>query len=115
MHVLIVEDEKKMSRVLEERLEEENPSVGVAFDGREALELARALEYDAIVLDVMLPGIDGFEVARRLRRSGNDTPILILTARESVPDVVRGLDIGADDCMASSHFHLRNSSRGSAR
>jgi two-component system copper resistance phosphate regulon response regulator CusR len=100
MHVLIVEDEKKMSRVLKERLEEENHSVGVAFDGREALELARALEYDAIVLDVMLPGIDGFEVARRLRRSGNDTPILILTARESVPDVVRGLDIGADDCMA---------------
>ncbi len=99
MHVLIVEDEKKMAELLKKGLEEENHSVSLAFDGREGLEMAQALEYDAVVLDLMLPGVDGFEVARRLRKSGNNTPILILTARDTVPDVVKGLDIGADDYM----------------
>jgi len=99
MHVLIVEDEKKMAELLKRGLEEENHSVSLAHDGRDALEMAEALEYDAIVLDLMLPGIDGFEVARRLRKSGNKTPILVLTARDTVPDVVKGLDIGADDYM----------------
>ena len=99
MHVLIVEDERKMAELLKRGLEEENHSVSVAHDGRDALEMAEALEYDAIVLDLMLPGIDGYEVARRLRKSGNKTPILVLTARDTVPDVVKGLDIGADDYM----------------
>lgn len=99
MHVLIVEDEKKMAELLKRGLEEENHSVSLAHDGRDALEMAEALEYDAIVLDLMLPGIDGYEVARRLRKSGNRTPILVLTARDTVPDVVKGLDIGADDYM----------------
>jgi DNA-binding response OmpR family regulator len=99
MHVLIVEDEKKMAELLKKGLEEENHSVSLAHDGRGALEMAQALEYDAIVLDLMLPGIDGFEVARRLRKSGDKTPILVLTARDTVPDVVKGLDIGADDYM----------------
>jgi DNA-binding response OmpR family regulator len=99
MHVLIVEDEKKMAELLKRGLEEENHSVSLAFDGRDALEMAQALEYDAIVLDLMLPGIDGYEVARRLRKGGNQTPILVLTARDTVPDVVKGLDIGADDYM----------------
>ena len=99
MHVLIVEDEKKMAGLLKKGLEEENHSVSLAFDGREALEMAQALEFDAIVLDLMLPGVDGFDVARRLRKSGNETPILILTARDAVPDVVKGLDIGVDDYM----------------
>ena len=99
MHVLIVEDEKKMAELLKKGLEEENHSVSLAYDGRDALEMAQALEYDAIVLDLMLPGIDGFEVARRLRKDGNATPILVLTARDTVPDVVKGLDIGADDYM----------------
>ena len=99
MHVLIVEDEKKMAELLKSGLEEENHSVSLAFDGRDALEMAQTLEYDAIVLDLMLPGIDGFEVARRLRKGGNKTPILVLTARDTVPDVVKGLDIGADDYM----------------
>ena len=99
MHVLIVEDEKRMAELLKRGLEEENHSVSLAFDGREGLEMAQALEYDAIVLDLMLPGVDGFEVARRLRKSGNKTPILILTARDTVPDVVKGLDLGADDYM----------------
>ena len=99
MHVLIVEDEKKMAELLKRGLEEENHSVSLAHDGRDALEMVEALDYDAIVLDLMLPGIDGFEVARRLRKSGNTTPILVLTARDTVPDVVKGLDIGADDYM----------------
>jgi DNA-binding response OmpR family regulator len=99
MHVLIVEDEKKMASLLKKGLEEENHSVTLAFDGRTALEMAQGLEFDAIVLDLMLPGVDGFEVARRLRKCGNETPILILTARDAVPDVVKGLDIGADDYM----------------
>jgi len=99
MHVLIVEDEKKMAELLKRGLEEENHSVSLAHDGRDALEMAQAHDYDAIVLDLMLPGIDGFEVARRLRKGGNKTPILVLTARDTVPDVVKGLDIGADDYM----------------
>src|ERR1700674_4231459 len=99
MHVLIVEDEKNMAELLKKGLEEENHSVNLAFDGRDALEMVQALEYDAIVLDLMLPGIDGFNVARRLRKNGNKTPILVLTARDTVPDVVKGLDLGADDYM----------------
>src|SRR5215472_17473417 len=99
MHVLIVEDEKKMADLLRRGLEEENHTVTLAYDGRVGLEMAQNLDCDAIVLDLMLPGIDGYEVARRLRRSGNKTPILVLTARDTVPDVVKGLDIGADDYM----------------
>jgi two-component system response regulator MprA len=99
MRVLIVEDEKSMAALLKKGLEEENHSVSVAFDGLEALDLARICEFDAIVLDLMLPGVDGFEVARRLRKSRNQTPILILTARDAVPDIVKGLDLGADDYL----------------
>jgi len=99
MRVLIVEDEKSMAALLKKGLEEENHSVSVAFDGLEALDLARIYEFDAIVLDLMLPGVDGFEVARRLRKSRNQTPILILTARDAVPDIVKGLDLGADDYL----------------
>ncbi len=99
MKVLLVEDEKGMAELLRKGLEEENHSVRLAFDGRAALELTAAHEFDVIVLDAMIPHIDGFEVARRLRRSRNTTPILMLTARDAVPDVVRGLDAGADDYL----------------
>ncbi len=99
MHLLVAEDERKMAELLKKGLEEENHSVGLAFDGRGALEMAQALEFDAIVLDLMLPGIDGFDVTRRLRKRGNKTPILILTARDAVSDIVKGLDIGANDYM----------------
>lgn len=99
MRVLIVEDEKGMAELLQRGLEEENHSVSLAFEGREALELAELGEFDAIVLDLMLPVVDGFEVARRLRKAGNQTPILILTARDAVPDIVKGLDLGADDYL----------------
>jgi DNA-binding response OmpR family regulator len=99
MRVLIVEDEKKMAELLKKGLEEENHSVTLAHDGQAALEFAELYEFDAIALDIMLPGIDGFEVARRLRRKNNPTPILVLTARDAVPDVVKGLDAGADDYL----------------
>jgi DNA-binding response OmpR family regulator len=88
-----------MAELLKKGLEEENHSVSLAFNGCDALKMAQALEYDAIVLDLTLPGIDGIEVLRRLRKRGNKTPILVLTARNTVPDVVRGLDSGADDYM----------------
>lgn len=99
MRVLIVEDEKGMGELLKKGLEEENHRVTLAFDGREALEFAELYEFDVIVLDLMLPEIDGFDVARRLRRKGNETPILMLTARDSTPDIVKGLDLGADDYL----------------
>lgn len=99
MRVLIVEDEKKMAELLKKGLEEENHSATLAHDGRTALDLAGLYEFDAIVLDIMLPGIDGFEVARRLRRNKDHTPILVLTARDAVTDVVKGLDVGADDYL----------------
>jgi DNA-binding response OmpR family regulator len=99
MRILIVEDEKKMAGVLKKGLEAENHRVSLAFDGRSGLELASTMEFDVVVLDLMLPGTDGFEVARRLRRSDNQTPILMLTARDAVPDIVKGLDSGADDYL----------------
>ena len=88
-----------MAELLKKGLEEETHRVSVAHDGLEALDLAEAYEFDAIVLDLMLPRLAGFEVARRLRKAGNQTPILILTARDAVPDVVKGLDLGADDYL----------------
>ncbi len=99
MRVLIVEDEKAMAELLKKGLEEENHRVALAFDGLDGLDLARHYEFDAIVLDLMLPRVDGFEVARRLRQDGIPTPILILTARDAVPDIVKGLDLGADDYL----------------
>ncbi|PYX86004.1 MAG: DNA-binding response regulator [Acidobacteria bacterium] len=99
MRVLIVEDEKKMAAVLKKGLEADNHRVTLAFDGRSGLDLASTMEFDVVVLDLMLPVIDGFEVARRLRKSDNQTPILMLTARDAVPDIVKGLDLGADDYL----------------
>jgi DNA-binding response OmpR family regulator len=99
MRILIVEDEKDMAQLLKTGLEEENHVVNIAFDGISGLELAQTFNFDVIILDVMLPRLDGFEVARRLRAKGNHTPILILTARDTVPDLVKGLDLGADDYL----------------
>jgi DNA-binding response OmpR family regulator len=104
MHLLIAEYERKMATSLKRSLEQENHSVGVAFDGHDVLEMAQTLEYDAIVLNVMLPGIDGFEVVRRLRKTGNKTPILVLSPRDTVSDVVKGLDTGADDYMTHPFY-----------
>ena len=99
MRVLVVEDDRAMAGLLEKGLAEENHVVSVAADGRAGLELAEAYKFDVIVLDWMLPKLDGVEVARRLRKERNSTPILMLTARDSVPDIVKGLDVGADDYL----------------
>jgi two-component system, OmpR family, copper resistance phosphate regulon response regulator CusR len=99
MRLLVVEDEPEMAELLREGLEEENHRVIVARDGRAALELAKAYDFDAIILDVMLPLLGGFEVTRRLRESHHQTPILMLTARDAVGDIAEGLDGGADDYL----------------
>ncbi|HMK20975.1 MAG TPA: response regulator, partial [Terriglobales bacterium] len=93
--LLIVEDEKRMVELLRRGLSEEGHTVVCAHEGSEGLDYARHYEFDAIILDVMLPGIDGYEVARRLRKDKVATPVLMLTARDTVADLVRGLDSGA--------------------
>lgn len=97
MRILIVEDEPKMASVLRRGLEEQGVIVDVATDGEDALWMAGATPYDAVVLDVGLPGIDGFETCRRLRAEEVWTPVLMLTARGEVEERVAGLDCGADD------------------
>ena len=99
MRVLIVEDEPKMAGLLRKGLRQEGIAVDLAGKGEDALWMAGATEYDAIVLDLMLPGIDGIEVCRRLRGDGVWSPILMLTARDGVRDRVAGLDSGADDYL----------------
>ena len=99
MRILVVEDELKMASLLRRGLMEEGHAVDLARTGDEALWLAGAAEYDAIVLDLMLPGVDGIEVCRRVRESGVWAPVLMLTARDAVEDRVAGLDAGADDYL----------------
>jgi two-component system OmpR family response regulator len=99
MRILIVEDQVKMASLLRRGLREEGLAADVARSGDDAIWMARATEYDAIVLDVMLPGADGFEVCRRLREAGTWSPVLMLTARDAVEDRVEGLDAGADDYL----------------
>src|SRR5690348_10393330 len=99
MRVLVVEDEARMARLLKRGLEEEGHAVDVGGDGPEGLWLATENSYGAVVLDVMLPGFDGFELCRKLRAAGVWTPVLMLTARDAVDDRVRGLDSGADDYL----------------
>ncbi len=99
MRVLVVEDDQRISGVLRRYLTEHSYAVDTAFDGSEGLEAARSVEYDVIVLDVMLPRMDGFAVCRELRRLRVNTPVLMLTARDGVADRVGGLDSGADDYL----------------
>ena len=99
MKLLIVEDEARMAELLRKGLTEEGHSAVCAFDGAEGLALAKDFEFDVIILDIMLPRLSGFEMAKRLRSEKIRTPVLMLTAKDTVPDVVRGLDLGADDYM----------------
>lgn len=99
MHILLVEDERRLATAVRRVLEEEGHVVDFVDDGLEAFGQARSEPYDLIVLDVMLPSMDGFEIARRLRAARDATPILMLTARDSVQDRVTGLDAGADDYL----------------
>jgi DNA-binding response OmpR family regulator len=99
VHILVVEDDRRMSALLEQALNEEGHTVTSAGDGRTALAMADEGAFDLIILDVMLPALDGFQVARSLRAARNATPILMLTARDADADMVRGLDLGADDYL----------------
>lgn len=99
MNLLIVEDEPRMAELLRKGLTEEGHTATAAPDGSQGLELAKNYEFDVIILDIMLPRLSGYELVKRLRAERVRTPVLMLTARDSVPDIVRGLDMGADDYM----------------
>jgi len=99
MRILLVEDELKMARAIRRGLEQEGYAVEAVTDGTDAVHRGLYEEYDAIVLDVMLPGLDGFSVCRELRSKGRWAPVLMLTARDGVDDRIRGLDAGADDYL----------------
>jgi DNA-binding response OmpR family regulator len=99
MKLLIVEDEERMADLLRRGLNEEGHMATCASDGAEGLALAMEYEFDVIILDIMMPKLSGYEMAERLRAEKVNTPILMLTARDSVPDIVKGLDLGADDYL----------------
>ncbi len=99
MRILVAEDEKDLNRLLKKRLTEANYSVDACFNGREVLEYLACAEYDALILDIMMPGMNGLEVLKKIRSWGNGVPVLFLTARDSVGDRVNGLDLGADDYL----------------
>ena len=111
MRLLVVEDEPKLAEFIQQGLTEESYSVDVARDGEDALERAARTSYDVIILDLMLPGMDGFAVCRALRGSGADTPILILSARGVVQDRVKGLELGADDFLTKPFVFSELSAR----
>ena len=99
MRVLIAEDERDLNRIIAQKLTQEGYSVDTCYDGKEAMDILSYTDYDAIILDSMMPGADGFAVLRSLRDRGKAMPVLFLTARDSVQDRVRGLDSGANDYM----------------
>jgi two-component system copper resistance phosphate regulon response regulator CusR len=99
VHILVVEDEQKMARALQEGLEADDYAVSVAHTGEEGFYLSQSKPFDMMILDVMLPGRDGFEILATLRQRGMTTPVLLLTSRDTLEDRVRGLDLGADDYL----------------
>lgn len=99
MRILVVEDEKSLNKVITKRFENEGYSVDSCFDGEEALHFATVGEFDAVVMDIMMPKMNGIEVVRRLRAQNNTTPVIFLTAKDSVSDRVAGLDAGAEDYL----------------
>lgn len=99
MRILIAEDEKDLNQILAGRLKEESYSVDSCFDGREALEYLESAEYDAVVLDIMMPVLDGLSVLKKMRQRKDSTPVLLLTAKDGIEDRVKGLDAGANDYL----------------
>lgn len=99
MRLLVVEDEKKLNELITKKLKKEYYGVDSCFDGEEAVRYVEGTEYDAVILDIMLPKLDGFEVIKRIRAKKNKVPILLLTARDNIDDKVKGLDYGADDYL----------------
>ena len=100
MRILVIEDERKVASFIKHGLEEERYIVEIAYDGNTGLEMAMNNQFDAILLDVMLPGRDGFSILKELRETGVSTPVLVLTARGATEERVQGLDLGADDYLA---------------
>lgn len=111
MRILVVEDEQDLNRILAKTLKAEGYSVDSCFDGVEALDYLEGAEYDAVVLDVMMPRMDGFSVLAQMRADGNETPVLFLTAKDSVPDRVHGW-MPARTTISSSRFRLMSFLRG---
>ena len=99
MRILVAEDEKDLNRLIEKKLTKSGYGVDAAFDGEEALDFVEFAEYDAVILDVMMPKKDGFAVIKEMRSRGISTPVLFLTARDSIEDRVTGLDLGANDYL----------------
>jgi len=99
MRILVIEDEKKVANFIKKGLEEEHYAVDTAYDGEEGLYMAEVNEYDLIVLDLMIPKVEGLEVLKRIRGKKNNTPVLVLTAKNTVEDIVKGLDAGCDDYL----------------
>ena len=99
MYVLVVEDERRLAQVMRRVLEEEGHTVDLAYDGEEGLAMAMEASHDVIILDILLPELDGIEVCQSLRKNRVDTPVLLLTALDGLHDRVRGLDAGADDYL----------------
>ena len=99
MRILVIEDEKNLNDIIVKRLILEKYGVDTCFNGNDALEYIFSTEYDVIVSDIMLPGIDGFEILKRIREKGIKTPVLLLTALDGIEDRVKGLDYGADDYL----------------
>ena len=99
MRILVVEDEKNLNDIIVKRLILEKYGVDTCFNGNDALEYIFSTEYDVIISDIMLPGIDGFEILKRIREKGIKTPVLLLTALDGIEDRVKGLDYGADDYL----------------
>ena len=99
MRLLVAEDEKDMNRLITRALEKEGYGVDSCFDGEEAMDYLESAEYDGVILDIMMPKMDGHQVLKKLRARGSDLPVLFLTAKDSIADRVAGLDLGADDYL----------------
>ena len=111
MRILIAEDEKDLNNILVQKLTSEGYSVDTCFDGLEAIEMIDIIEYDIIILDIMMPKKDGYDVLKHLRNLGKSTPVLFLTAKDSVSDRVKGLDSGANDYLVKPFSLLELSAR----
>ncbi|MCI7222805.1 response regulator, partial [Fusobacterium sp.] len=99
MKILVVEDEKDLNSVITRHLKKNNFSVDSVFDGEEALNFLEYENYDLVILDIMMPKLNGYEVIKKLRTKQNETPVLMLTAKDNIEDKVKGLDLGADDYL----------------